>query len=47
VKKAGLPFHRISGASGEGVDRLLEAAWRHIAAVRTAVAEADMASRDA
>jgi GTP-binding protein len=36
VKKLKLPFHRISGATGEGVDRLLEAAWREIAAVRTA-----------
>ena len=36
VRKLKLPFHRISGATGEGVDRLLEAAWRRIAAVRTA-----------
>jgi hypothetical protein len=34
----GLPFFRISGVSGEGVDRLLEAAWREIAAVREPVA---------
>jgi GTP-binding protein len=34
VKKLGLPFHRISGVTGEGVDGLLEAAWRQIAAVR-------------
>ncbi len=34
VKKLGLPFHRISGVTGEGVDELLEAAWRQIAAVR-------------
>ena len=46
VKQAGLPFHRISGASGEGIDRLLQATWRQIAAVR-AVAEADLASHDA
>ena len=34
VKKLGLSFHRISGVTGEGVDKLLEAAWRQIAAVR-------------
>ena len=33
VRNAGLPFHRISGVTGEGVDRLLEAAWREVAAV--------------
>jgi GTPase involved in cell partitioning and DNA repair len=38
VKKLGLPLHRISGVSGEGIEALLEAAWRHIAAVRTVVA---------
>jgi GTP-binding protein len=31
VKKAKLPFFRISGVTGEGVDALLEAAWREIA----------------
>jgi GTPase len=36
VKERGLPLYRISGASGEGVDALLEAAWREIAAVRAA-----------
>ena len=36
VKTLKLQFHRISGATGQGVDRLLEAAWRQIAAVRTA-----------
>jgi GTP-binding protein len=36
VKKLGLPMHRISGVTGEGVDELLEAAWRQIAAVREA-----------
>ena len=36
VKKLGLPIHRISGVTGEGVDALLEAAWRQIAAVREA-----------
>src|SRR5688572_1948799 len=36
VKKLDLPFHRISGVTGEGVDPLLEAAWRQIVAVRDA-----------
>ncbi len=36
VEERGLPLYRISGASGEGVDALLEAAWREIAAVRAA-----------
>ena len=36
VKKLGLPFHRISGVTGEGVDALLEAVWREIALVRAA-----------
>src|SRR6185436_12290086 len=34
VRRAKLPFHRISGVTGEGVDGLLEAVWREIAAVR-------------
>jgi GTP-binding protein len=34
VKKRKLPFHRISGVTGEGLDALLEAVWREIAAVR-------------
>jgi GTP-binding protein len=34
VKKLGMPIHRISGVTGEGVDELLEAAWSQIAAVR-------------
>jgi GTP-binding protein len=34
VKRRGLPFHRISGVTGEGVDKLLEAAWTHVVAVR-------------
>lgn len=38
VKKARLPFFRISGVTGEGVDALLEAAWREVAAVREPVA---------
>ncbi len=32
VRAAGLPFHRISGVSGEGVPALLEALWPTIAA---------------
>ena len=39
VKKHGLPFMKISGVTGEGVDALLEAAWREIAAVRALPAE--------
>jgi GTP-binding protein len=39
VKKRRLPFHRISGVSGDGVDALLEAAWRQIAAVRVGDAQ--------
>jgi GTPase len=39
VRSLQLPFHRISGVTGEGVDTLLEAAWRHIAAVRAAAEE--------
>ena len=30
VKKLGLPLHRISGVTGEGVNELLEAAWRQL-----------------
>ena len=37
VKKRGLPLYRISGVTGEGVDALMEAAWREIVAVRTAL----------
>src|SRR4051812_9238290 len=38
VRKRKLPFFKISGVTGEGLDRLLEAAWREIAAVREPVA---------
>ncbi len=34
VKKQGLPLVRISAVTGDGVDALLEASWRQIAAVR-------------
>jgi GTP-binding protein len=40
VRKLGLPVYRISGVTGEGVDELIEAAWREIAAVRSAKATA-------
>ena len=46
VRALELPFHRISGATGEGIDKLLEAAWRQIAAVRTAAAEDLLAARE-
>lgn len=36
VKKRKLPFHRISGVTGAGIEALLEAAWREIASVRGA-----------
>ena len=39
VRSLELPFHRISGATGDGIPKLLEAAWRQIAAVRAAAAE--------
>jgi GTPase len=37
VKKRKLRFFRISGATGEGVDGLLEAAWKQIVVARAAV----------
>ena len=46
VRSLDLPFHRISGVTGEGIDALLEAAWRQIAAVRAAAAEAELAARE-
>jgi GTP-binding protein len=36
VASMGLPFHRTSGVTGEGVDGLLEAVWRTIVAMREA-----------
>jgi GTP-binding protein len=47
VNTLGLPFHRISGVTGEGIDALLEAAWRRIAAVREAATEPALTSPDA
>ena len=46
VRALGLPFHRISGVTGEGVGALLQAAWRQIAAVRDADAEKKKAGQD-
>jgi GTP-binding protein len=40
VERKKLPFHRLSAVTGEGLDELLEAVWRAIAAVRVAEAEA-------
>jgi GTP-binding protein len=37
VKATGLPFRRISAATGEGVDPLVEAMWRAIALARATV----------
>jgi GTP-binding protein len=37
VRTIGLPLLRISGVSGEGIDELLEAMWREVAAGRAAV----------
>ncbi len=36
-----MPFFQISGVTGEGVDRLLEAAWREVAAVKPAPSTAE------
>ena len=47
VRTLDLPFHQISGVTGEGIDDLLEAAWRQIAAWREAPAETALASPDA
>src|SRR6185436_576179 len=43
VTALGLPFHRVSGVTGEGVPALLEAAWREVAAVRPVPAAASPA----
>jgi GTP-binding protein len=48
VEKAGVPFHSVSGATGEGIDALLEAVWRNLAAARErAAAEPRSANRPA
>jgi GTP-binding protein len=36
ARDRGVPFYKISGVTGEGVDRLMEGVWRAIAAVRAA-----------
>lgn len=47
VRALDLPFHRISGVTGEGLDDLLEATWRQIVAGREAAADTALASPDA
>lgn len=44
VSTVGLPFYRISGVTGEGIDALLEAAWQQIAAVREVATETALTS---
>jgi GTP-binding protein len=46
VRKQKLPFHRISGVTGAGLDELLEGAWRQIAAVREAVVAGEAPASD-
>jgi len=46
VKRARLPFFRISGVTGEGIDALLERAWQEIVAVRAAEAAAPVLETD-
>jgi hypothetical protein len=46
VRKQGLPFFRISAVTGEGVDALLQAVWREIAAVRELPAAVDTPDDD-
>jgi GTP-binding protein len=45
VKKARLPFFRISAVTGQGIDALLEAAWREIAANRADAIEGSVARK--
>jgi GTP-binding protein len=47
LKKLKVPMQRISAVTGAGIDELLEAAWRQMAAVRAVQAEKVLASRDA
>ena len=47
VRALDLPLHRISGVTGKGLDDLLEAAWRQIAAVRKAATATALAPPDA
>jgi GTPase len=37
AESAGMPFHAVSGVTGEGVDRLLEAAWEHVRNARQSI----------
>jgi len=46
VRKTQLPFVRMSAVTGEGLDELLEAMWRAIAAVRASGVEPGPASTD-
>jgi GTP-binding protein len=46
VTKRQFPFHKISGVTGEGVDELLEAAWKQMVIVREAVGGTGPASDD-
>ena len=46
VRALDLPFQRLSGVTGEGIDSLLEAAWRQIAAVRAATADDLLTARE-
>ena len=47
VRRRKLPFCRISGVTGEGVDALLEATWREIEAVRAGAGDDDAAQSEA
>ena len=47
AKALDLPFHQISAVTGEGIDPLLEAAWRQIADARAAGVDATLATPDA
>ncbi|MBI4266375.1 MAG: GTPase ObgE [Acidobacteria bacterium] len=40
VRKQSRPFHRVSGVTGEGIERLLEAAWKHVIGARSEAAVA-------
>ena len=44
AKKAKLPFFKISGVTGEGIETLLQAAWKQIATVRESEAVAAVVS---
>ena len=47
VGRLGLPFHKISGVTGEGIAALIEAAWREIVAVRALPAPVEPVESDA